>query len=143
MKNVVQSYRLDRPELAKLVFPLYIIDAIGYDACVSTSLDGSPDNTFPTRPGRPGEEIALDWYRLNVISLEARAILQSIAISAKHRLESQMGVTICTADTLLPDSLPEYWKFLPEYEGSSTVAPQWIHFPVFDNPNVADQMLYS
>lgn len=129
-----------RPDIAEAAFPLYVIGAIGYDACVLTTVDGSPEHTFPGRPGLQLEEIALDWYRLNVIASEAHAILHCMAEYVKLSLEEDLGTQIRDPTKSLPSLYEENWSFfLPKYESHGPHKPQFIRFPIFDDPSSIDR----
>ena len=111
-------------------FPFVVISAIGYDACVFVTTDGTMSGTYPRRPGKADEEIPLDWYRLNVMSPEGRAILEAMSRMISRRLR-QSGCVFAANDPVLA-STHDIQPFLPKYTGSGRTAPQRIEFPIFD-----------
>jgi hypothetical protein len=137
MRHVVDDYKME--ELAE-AFPFVLISAIGYDACIFVTTDGSMSGTCPKRPGKVNEEIPLDWYRLNVMSPEGRAILEAMSRKIARRLHNS-GCVFAANDPVLASS-HDIQPFLPKYTGSGRTAPQRIEFPIFDDDRYKSKPAY-
>jgi len=124
MRHIIDVYNMK--ELAD-AFPFVLISAIGYDACIFVTTDGSMSGTCPRRPGKANEETPLDWYRVNVMSPEGRAILEAMS----RKISRRVGCAFAANDPVLANA-SDIHPFLPKYVGSGRGAPQRIEFPVFD-----------